>query len=71
MLRVMKYCASTPEWGLVLKPDGEWDGNPNSFEFVISGWSDSDYAKDPLRKSVSGLCVLLNKAPDMFKSGTQ
>ena len=71
MLRVMKYCVGTADRGLVLKPEGEWDGKPDSIEFVISGRSDSDYAKDPSSKSVSGHRVLLNGAPVMFKSGTQ
>ncbi len=71
MLRVMKYCACTADRGLVLKPDGIWDGNPDTFEFVISGQSDSDYAKEELHKSVSGHRVILNGAPVMFKSGTQ
>lgn len=71
MLRVMKYCVNTADRGLVLKPEGEWDGKPDSIEFIISGRSDSDYAKDPSRKSVSGHRVLLNGAPVMFKSGTQ
>jgi hypothetical protein len=30
---------------LTLKPNCKWDGDPN-FEFVITGHSDSDYAKD-------------------------
>ena len=56
---------------MVLKPDGIWDGNPDTYEFVISGRSDSDYAREELRKSVSGHCVMLNGAPVMFKSRTQ
>jgi len=71
MLRVMKYCVDTPDRGLVLKPEGEWDGKPDSIEFMISGRSDSDYAKEAGFKSVSGHRVLLNGAPVMFKSGTQ
>ena len=73
MVRVMKYCVDTADRGLVLKPEGEWDGTPDSIEFVISGRSDSDYAKEASCncKSVSGHRVLLNGAPVMFKSGTQ
>ena len=56
---------------MVLKPNGIWDGNPDTFEFVISGRSDSDYAKEESHKSVSGHRVILNSAPVMFKSGTQ
>ena len=71
MLRVMKYCVCTANRGLVLAPVGTWDGHPNSIEFIVSGRSDSDYAKEDSRKSVSGHRVLLNGAPVMFKSGTQ
>lgn len=71
MLRAMKYAASTPNRGLVLRPDARWDGNPD-FEFTIGGRSDSDYAKEPVtRRSVSGGRVLLNGSPVMFKSSTQ
>jgi hypothetical protein len=48
------------ERSLLLKPDCEWDGNP-SFEFVITGQSDSDYAKDTdTHKSISGTSTFLN-----------
>jgi hypothetical protein len=44
----------SPERGLLLKPIGKWVGNP-SYEFVITGRSDSDYAKDTdTCRSVSG-----------------
>ena len=57
--------------GLVLNPTRKWDGN-KEHEFVISGRSDSDYAKDTqTRKSISGYRVLLEGAPVMFKSSTQ
>jgi hypothetical protein len=63
MFRVMKYCLATPNRGLFLKPDSKWDGDPN-FEFVISGRSDSDYAKDPeTRRSVSGYSTFVCNAP--------
>jgi hypothetical protein len=45
MHRTMKYCIGTALRGLLLKPDGAWDGNLNH-EFIITGRSDSDYAKD-------------------------
>jgi hypothetical protein len=41
MLRVLKYCASTPEHGLMLKPNRTWNGNPN-FEFIVKGLSDAN-----------------------------
>jgi hypothetical protein len=45
MHRTIKYCVGSSEHGLLLKPIREWDGNP-SYEFVITGRSDSDYAKE-------------------------
>ncbi len=71
MHRTMKYCVGTPERGLLLKPVGKWDGNP-SYEFVISGRSDSDYAKDTdTRRSVSGTSTFLNGSPIHTRSNTQ
>jgi hypothetical protein len=46
MLCVLKYSLDTVEQGLVPKPNRKWDGR-QSHEFVISGRSDSDYAKEP------------------------
>ena len=63
MIRTMKYCCGTPNRGVLLHPNATWDGNPN-FEFVVSGRSDSDYAKDPeRRRSVSGYSTFLHGAP--------
>ena len=71
MLRMMKYVDDTSDRGLVLNPTRKWDGN-KEHEFIISGRSDSDYAKDTqTRKSISGYRVLLEDAPVMFKSSTQ
>jgi len=71
MYRAMKYCIGTPNQGLLLKPNLKWDGDPE-FEFVISGRSDSDYAKDPdRRRSVSGYSTFLCKAPVTMKSRMQ
>jgi hypothetical protein len=68
MKRAMKYCTGTPKRGLTLKPNGEWNGDPE-YEFEVSGYSDSDYAKDPeTRKSVNGWSVFLNDAPVVMKS---
>ena len=62
MLRVMMYCLGTPNRGLNLRPNRRWDGN-RDFEFEISGWSDSDFAKDvETRRSVSGWSVFLEGA---------
>ena len=44
MLRMMKYVDDTSDRGLVLNPTKKWDGN-KEHEFIISGRSDSDYAK--------------------------
>ena len=71
MYRVMKYCVDTPERGWFLKPKGVWDGTKN-FKFIISGESDSDFAKDPQkRRSVSGWATFLNDAPVTIKSKMQ
>jgi hypothetical protein len=71
MLRLMKYVDDTSDRGLVLNPTRKWDGN-KEHKFIISGRSDSDYAKDmQTRKSISGYRVLLEGAPVMFKSSTQ
>ena len=71
MHRTMKYCIGKAERGLLLKPNCEWSGDP-SFEFVIMGRSDSDYAKDTdTRKSVSGTSTFLNGSPINTRSNTQ
>ena len=71
MHRTMKYCVGMPESGLLLNPTGYWDGDP-SYEFVILGRSDSDYAKDTdTRKSVSGTSTFLNGSPIHTRSSTQ
>ena len=59
----MKYCVDTPKRGLMLKPEGKWDGS-KKYQFVISSKSDSDSAKCPTtRKSATGFRVFLNGAP--------
>ncbi len=71
MLRMMKYVDDTSDRGLVQNPTQKWDGN-KEHEFIISGRSDSDYAKDTqMQKSISGFRVLLEGAPVMFESSTQ
>eukprot|EP00173_Palmaria_palmata_P004456 Plantae.Rhodophyta-Palmaria_palmata.ctg6115.p1 GENE.Plantae.Rhodophyta-Palmaria_palmata.ctg6115~~Plantae.Rhodophyta-Palmaria_palmata.ctg6115.p1 ORF type:complete len:181 (-),score=23.44 Plantae.Rhodophyta-Palmaria_palmata.ctg6115:48-560(-) len=45
MYRTMRYIVESKTTGRVIHPDRGWNGDPN-FEFVISGESDSDYAKD-------------------------
>ena len=59
----MNYCLSTRDRGLELRPDAEWNGDPE-FKRRILGRSDSDYAKDiETRKSVSGTSTFLCGAP--------
>jgi hypothetical protein len=71
LYRVLKYCVATPKRGLLLKPTGIWDGDPN-YEFRIEGVSDSNYATDTTnRRSVTGYSVLLEDAPVAQKSGQQ
>jgi hypothetical protein len=70
MYHVMKYCLGTRNKGLSLKPNCKWDGDPN-FEFVITGHSDSNYAKDESRQSVSGYSTFLCGAPISMKSKMQ
>jgi hypothetical protein len=71
MHRTMKYCVGSADCGLLLKPIGRWDRNP-SYEFVITGRSDSDYAKDTdTRKSVSETSTFLNGSPIHTRSNTQ
>ena len=68
MYRVMKYCRHTPERGLLLKPTVRWDGSPMLL-FEITGYSDSDWAKDPItRRSVSGWLTFLFDSPISMKS---
>lgn len=71
MIRAMRYCVSTKNRGLMLKPNKRWDGS-RDFEFEITGKSDSDFAKCPeTRRSVSGWTALLNGAPYVRKSKMQ
>ena len=63
MHRRMEHCVGTPNRGVTLRPEGSWDGT-NDYKFIISGRSNSDYAKDPdTRKLVSGTMVSVNGAP--------
>ena len=68
MKRVMKYCVATPYRGLELKPTRKWNGVDKDFLFRIRGLSDSEYAKDPSRKSINGWAVFLEDAPVSIKS---
>jgi hypothetical protein len=46
LYHVMKYCVTTKDRGLVLKPNRAWNGLP-SHEFVIAGRADLTYASCP------------------------
>jgi hypothetical protein len=71
MLRVMNYCVTTAGRGLELKTNRKWDGDPK-FEFIITGWSDLDFAMDTnTRKSISGSAVFLEGAPVVMRSSGQ
>ena len=67
MYQVMKYCMSTAAHGLLLHPDGVWDGT-REFLFWIKGKSNSKYAKDDSRKSINGWAIWLMLAPIVFRS---
>jgi hypothetical protein len=55
----MAYCVAMPNQGLAITPNEEWDGLPDK-KFKISGYTDSDYAKDiGGRQSVNGWVVFL------------
>jgi hypothetical protein len=59
-LRAMKYCAETPNRGLVFKPKRRWTGR--DFEFDLVGYSDSNYASDAdNRRSVMSCQVYLEE----------
>ena len=66
--QVMAHCVSTPLRGWTLRPRTDWDGKDKTFEFLIGGRSDSDYAasKDTSR-SLSVWSVYLEVAPISVK----
>jgi hypothetical protein len=62
----------TPERGVQLKPNRKWDGKDKSFEFVVSGMADADYASNTeTRRSVSGYTTFLEGAIVTTKSKMQ
>ena len=69
MLRVMKYCIDTKGRGMFLNPKRAIDGE--EMELEVSGCSDSDFAKDETRRSVTGFATFLEGAPVTHKSGLQ
>ena len=73
MWRVMNYCLNTRERGKVFKPRRNCTVEQlETFEFVIDGYSDSDYAKDPVRRrSVTGYATFLEGCVINTKSRMQ
>ena len=61
--RLTNFIVATKDRGYTIKPDdpGGWDGKSN-YVFTISGESDSEYAKDPSRRSVNSGATYLNNA---------
>eukprot|EP00957_Ditylum_brightwellii_P047484 3606418-Ditylum_brightwellii.AAC.1 len=61
-----------PERGWKLKPECKWDGKDKSFQFRITGMSESDNTKCPMtRRSVSGYSTFLEGTPISVKSDMQ
>ena len=46
MERVMQHVLSTPNHGVIMQPDTDWDGN-EGFLFTVDGMSDSADATEP------------------------
>ena len=66
MKRIMKYVVTTADRGLMLKPNTVWYGGRDLL-FRVTGMSDSDYAKDYSKKSISGWSTFLNGAETSFR----
>jgi len=64
---------NTSERGKVFKPRPTCAPNDiDKFEFIIDSYSDSDYAKDPIKcRSVCGYCSFLEGCPINTKSRMQ
>ena len=68
MDRMCEFMVATGDRGYTVKPDlpGSWDSTKN-YKFKISGESDSEYAKDPTRRSVNcGATFLCGALIKMF-----
>ena len=67
----MQHVLSTPDRGVIMQPDTDWDGN-DEFLFTVDGLSDSGDATEPKsRRHCGGLQVFLNKSPIAHKSKMQ
>jgi hypothetical protein len=73
MYRVFNYCLNTKDHGKVFKPRRTCKHEDiMDFEFDIDGFSDSDYAKDTVKRhSVSGFSSFLEGCPVNTKSHMQ
>ena len=72
MLRAMKYAVNTANRGVLLRPNRKWDGKDKSFEFIVSGMADADYAANlETRRSVSGYSTFLEGSVITTKSKMQ
>ena len=66
----MTHCVDMTNCGVTLRPHGNWDGTKD-FKFIVSGRSDSDYAKDlDMMQSVTGARVSVNGAMPQWRSAT-
>ena len=54
MERVMQHVLSTPDRGIIMQPDMDWDGN-DGFLFTVDGMSDSGDAAEPKSWRSAGL----------------
>ena len=67
----MQHVLCMPKRGLVMQPDGVWDGG-QKYEFLINGISDSGDAMELNScQQCGGLQVFLNKAPITHKCKMQ
>ena len=65
MKRIIKCVVTTADRGLLLKQNSVRNRG-RDFIFEVTGMSNSDYAKDDLKKSVSGWFTFLNGAATSF-----
>ena len=42
----MQHVLNTPDHGVIMQPDTDWDGN-KTFSFIVDGISDSGDATEP------------------------
>jgi hypothetical protein len=66
MYRAMRFILNTADRGLVLKPEGKWDGYDRNYLFEVSGRSDAAYFTKG-GYGVSGYIVFLQKTPIAWK----